>query len=62
VQIEHRFETGNAAAEVLRTAEQTNADLIIMGTHGRSGVERVFLGSVAENVLRKAQCPVLTWK
>jgi nucleotide-binding universal stress UspA family protein len=37
-----------------------NADLIVMGTHGRSGVDRVLIGSVTEKVLRKAACPVLT--
>jgi nucleotide-binding universal stress UspA family protein len=46
--------------EILATAEQTKADLIVMGTHGRHGVGRALLGSVAEKVVRAAPCPVLT--
>jgi nucleotide-binding universal stress UspA family protein len=45
---------------ILRTADEWPADLIVMGTHGRSGFERLLLGSVTEKVLRKARCPVLT--
>lgn len=62
VRIEHRLELGEAATEILRIAEKDKADLIVLGTHGRSGLERVLIGSVAEDVLRRAQCPVLTWK
>jgi nucleotide-binding universal stress UspA family protein len=51
---------GNAAGEILREASSMGADLLVMGTHGRSGFERVLLGSVTEKVLRKAACPVLT--
>ncbi len=47
---------------MLRFAKETEADLIVMGTHGRTGLKRVLLGSVAELVLRKAPCPVLTVK
>jgi nucleotide-binding universal stress UspA family protein len=47
-------------AAIIDTAGRWPADLIVMGTHGRSGFERVLLGSVAEKVLRKAPCPVLT--
>jgi len=47
-------------AAIVETAESWPADLIVMGTHGRSGFERLLLGSVAEKVLRKAPCPVLT--
>jgi nucleotide-binding universal stress UspA family protein len=47
-------------AEILAAAEQITPDVIVMGTHGRSGFQRVMLGSVAEKVLRKAPCPVLT--
>jgi nucleotide-binding universal stress UspA family protein len=46
--------------EILERAEQLPADLIVMGTHGRSGFERLMLGSVTEKVLRKARSPVLT--
>lgn len=51
---------GNAASEILAQATDTAADLLVIGTHGRSGFERLVLGSVAEKVLRKAPCPVLT--
>jgi nucleotide-binding universal stress UspA family protein len=51
---------GRAAAEILDAATSGNSDLIVMGTHGRTGFERLVLGSVTEKVLRKAGCPVLT--
>lgn len=51
---------GNPAREILRDAESTPADLIVLGTHGRSGFTRLLLGSVTEKVLRHAPCPVLT--
>ena len=51
---------GTAAAEILEQARSMGADLVVMGTHGRSGVDRLLLGSVTEKVLRKASCPVLT--
>jgi nucleotide-binding universal stress UspA family protein len=51
---------GVIAPEILRAAHDLPADLIVMGTHGSSGLERWLLGSVAENVLRHAACPVLT--
>ena len=51
---------GSAAAEILDLATDMAADLLVIGTHGRSGFERLLLGSVAEKVLRKARCPVLT--
>jgi nucleotide-binding universal stress UspA family protein len=43
-------------------AKETGCDLIVMGTHGRTGLGRLLMGSVAETVLRKAPCPVLTVK
>jgi nucleotide-binding universal stress UspA family protein len=51
---------GKAAREIAREAERWPADLLILGTHGRSGFERLFLGSVTEKVLRSARVPVLT--
>ena len=51
---------GNAAAEILEEATTTGADLLAIGTHGRSGFERLVLGSVTEKILRRARCPVLT--
>jgi nucleotide-binding universal stress UspA family protein len=51
---------GAPADEILRVAEAERASVIVMGTHGRSGVARVLMGSVAERVVRGAPCPVLT--
>jgi nucleotide-binding universal stress UspA family protein len=48
------------ASEILRYAKSANIDLIVIGTHGRTGLARVVLGSVAEAVVRAAPCPVLT--
>jgi hypothetical protein len=50
------------AGTILRAAEETNCDVIVMGTHGRTALARMLMGSVAEEVLRKAPCPVLTAK
>ena len=52
--------TGDPAAQIVRTARSTRADLIVIGTHGRRGVSKFLLGSVAERVLATAPCPVLT--
>ena len=54
------FAGGEASQEILNAAERTSADLIVMGTHGRRGVSRVLLGSVAEKVVRLSPVPVLT--
>lgn len=51
---------GEAAEHILQQADTLKVDLIVMGTHGRSGAKRFFLGSVAETVIRRASCPVLT--
>jgi nucleotide-binding universal stress UspA family protein len=51
---------GNEALEINRFAQENDVDLIVMGTHGRTGLGRFLTGSVAEAVLRKAPCPVLT--
>ena len=48
------------AKEILQYAKSANIDLIVMGTHGRTGLARAVLGSVAETVVRSAPCPVLT--
>jgi len=50
---------GYAPLEIVTEAEKWEADLIVMGTHGRSGIRRVIFGSVAEHVLRKTSAPVL---
>lgn len=51
---------GNPFVETVRYAREHDVDLIVMGTHGRSGLSHALLGSVAENVVRHAPCPVLT--
>lgn len=51
---------GNPETVILQTAAEAGADLIVMGTHGRTGISRLVLGSVAERVLRGATCPVVT--
>ncbi|HYT75224.1 MAG TPA: universal stress protein [Vicinamibacterales bacterium] len=51
---------GDPVTTIVEEAEALHADLIVMGTHGRSGFQRLILGSVAESVLRKVACPMLT--
>ena len=51
---------GTPFYEIIQFAKETDADLIVMGTHGHSGLAHVLLGSVTEKVVRKAPCPVLT--
>ena len=51
---------GHPFVEIVRHAKKNNADLIVMGTHGRGAIAHMLLGSVAEKVIRKAPCPVLT--
>lgn len=53
---------GEPAEEILRVARDEAVDLIVMGTHGRTGLHHVLLGSVAETVMRTAPCPVFTVK
>lgn len=61
-EIQRHLRSGDPATEILRTAIHQGVDLIIMGTHGRTGVRRLFMGSVAEKVVRRAGCPVLCVK
>jgi nucleotide-binding universal stress UspA family protein len=56
--VEYSVAEGDVAGEIL--AEAQSADMVVMGTHGRSGFEHLVLGSVTEKVLRRATCPVLT--
>jgi nucleotide-binding universal stress UspA family protein len=58
--VETRIASGVPYREILREARETGADLIVIGTHGRTGVEHVIFGSTAEKVVRMAPCPVLT--
>ncbi len=46
--------------EIIRTAKEKSVDLIVIGTHGRTGIDHMLFGSTAEKVVRKAPCPVLT--
>jgi nucleotide-binding universal stress UspA family protein len=46
--------------EIIRTAKEKNVDMIVIGTHGRTGIDHMLFGSTAEKVVRKAPCPVLT--
>ena len=54
--------SGNPSAEIVKFAKEETIDLIVMATHGRSGVEHLLMGSVAEKILRKSPCPVMTVK
>jgi nucleotide-binding universal stress UspA family protein len=54
------IKTGKPFIEIIETATEEDVDLIIIATHGHSGVEHILFGSTAEKVVRKAPCPVLT--
>ena len=62
VRVEHRVAEGDAVEEIVRLAEAIPCDLVVMGTHGKTGLGRILTGSVAEGVLRRAGCPVLVVK
>lgn len=62
LRVEFQVTLGDAAAEIVRMAENRGVDMIVMGTHGRTGLAHVFLGSVAEKVVRTARVPVLVVK
>jgi universal stress protein A len=62
LRFERRIAQGHASDAILKTIQETAADLVVLGTHGRTGLKRLLMGSVAEEVLRKASCPVLTVK
>jgi nucleotide-binding universal stress UspA family protein len=62
VRIERVLREGDVAGEILALAKEAPCDLIVMGTHGRTGLSRLLMGSVAEQVVRRARCPVLTVK
>jgi nucleotide-binding universal stress UspA family protein len=52
--------TGDPAEQIVRAARAKHADLLVVGTHGRSGLNRLFIGSVAQRVIASAPCPVVT--
>ena len=60
LQIIRATRMGNACLEIVNYASEMNIDLIVVGTHGRGGLAHMFLGSVAEKVVRRSPCPVLT--
>jgi nucleotide-binding universal stress UspA family protein len=57
--IDKRIEVGDVAGTVCRVAGEIGADVIVVGSHGRGAIERILLGSVSEQVVRHAPCPVL---
>ena len=62
VDVEHVILRGMPFLEIIRYAKANEVDLIVIGTHGRSGMEHIIFGSTAEKVVRKAPCPVLSVK
>lgn len=62
IRVSHHLLRGDCAGEIVRLADELKVDLIVMGTHGRSGIGRLLMGSVAEAVMRHAPCPVVTAK
>lgn len=58
----HRLVMGDPADEIVRLAEEEKVDMIVLATHGRTGFKRMLMGSVAEAVVRRAKCPVFTFK
>ncbi len=62
VAFRHEVCRGDPASEIVKFANENRVDMIVMTTHGRSGLSRLLMGSVAEHVVRKSPCPVLTLK
>lgn len=62
VAFRHEVRRGDPAVEIVKFADENRVDMIVMTTHGRTGLSRLLMGSVAEHVVRKASCPVLTLK
>src|SRR5262245_57515124 len=62
IPMEYKVVKGDAATMIVQTANETDCDLIALGTHGRVGLKRMVMGSVAEHVMRTATCPVLVVK
>ena len=62
IEVESVVTEGYAATAIIDEIDKQNADLVVIGTHGRSGLKHLLLGSIAERVVQKAPCPVLTVK
>jgi nucleotide-binding universal stress UspA family protein len=62
VQYQHHYLKGTPTGEIVSFAERNNIDLIVMASHGRTGLSRLLMGSTAEGVMRRAPCPVLIVK
>jgi nucleotide-binding universal stress UspA family protein len=62
LRVETKLVEGNPAKEILKAAREIKPELVVMGTHGRTGLDRLLMGSVAEEVVRKCSVPVLTVK
>ena len=58
--VEKMVVRGVPFVEIIKTAKNKNADLVVIGTHGRTGIDHMLFGSTAEKVVRKSPCPVLT--
>ncbi|NBW96122.1 MAG: universal stress protein [Planctomycetia bacterium] len=58
----HRLTMGDPAGEIVRIAAEEGAEMIVLGTHGRTGMTRLLMGSVAEAIVRRAPCPVLVYR
>jgi nucleotide-binding universal stress UspA family protein len=58
----HRLTMGDPAGEIIRIAGDEGAEMIVLGTHGRTGMSRLLMGSVAEAIVRRAPCPVLVYR
>ena len=60
LRVSTRLEVGAPASAIVRAARKERAAMVVLGTHGRTGLPRLLLGSVAERVIRTARCPVVT--
>jgi len=62
IDVDASIKSGTPFVEIIRAAKQEDIDLIVMSSHGKSGISEILIGSVAERVMRKAPCPVLVVK
>jgi len=62
IEVEETIVHGDAASEIVRVAKERGVDLIVISSHGRTGLGRILFGSTAESVVRHAPCPVLVVK